>query len=74
MMSKQEHEVGSQLVIRVRTALVARGSSLSAWCEEQGICRSWAYEVLNGHRNGPQAQALRKRLIRIAAASYKHAA
>jgi lambda repressor-like predicted transcriptional regulator len=46
----------------VRAALVARGSSLNAWCRANGVNRQTAERALLGHRNGKRAIALRERI------------
>lgn len=53
-----------QLLARVRGNLIIQGSSLSKWCAAQGIDRVWANDALIGKRNGPNAQALRMRIVR----------
>lgn len=47
---------------KVRGGLIAKGSSLTEWCEQQGVLRQTAYKALVGERNGPKAQQLRTQL------------
>lgn len=58
---------GKPLLASVRAGYVMKGTSLYRWCGENGIKRQYAAEVLTGRRNGPKAQALRRRLIAAAA-------
>lgn len=54
---------GRDLYNRVRAGFVSQGSSLSAWCRSQGICRANAVHCLVGSWNGPKGQALREQMI-----------
>ncbi len=51
------------LLLQVRAGLTAKGSSLNAWCQRQGVQRSYAHRALTGETNGPAALALRERLV-----------
>lgn len=42
----------------VRGRLVARGTSLRAFCAQEGFCRSAVTKALNGERTGPKSRAL----------------
>lgn len=53
-----------QLLEQVRGTLITQGISLNKWCQERGICRVWASDVLKGKRNGPKARELRLRIVR----------
>lgn len=50
------------LYVAVRAALVAQGSSLSAWCRNKGISRQNAERALKGERHSPAARQLRSEL------------
>jgi hypothetical protein len=54
---------GRDLYNLVRAGFVSQGSSLSAWCKNQGISRANAVHCLVGSWNGPKGQALRKQLV-----------
>jgi len=66
MKAKAYHIPSKNLHLAVRAALVARGTSLAAWCEDNDVRRPWAMQSLTGKRNGPAAQALRLRIMRDA--------
>lgn len=60
---------GSDDLLReVRAGFIAQGVTLSAWCSANKVTRSYAHHVLRGHTNGPNALALRTRLVRAATA------
>lgn len=48
---------------RVKAGFVLSGTSLNAWCRNNGVSPSYAHAVLTGTTNGPAAQALRQRLL-----------
>lgn len=48
---------------RVKAGFVLCGTSLNAWCRENGVSPSYAHAVLTDATNGPAAQALRQRLF-----------
>lgn len=74
MKHTKELKAGRHLVIQVRGGLIAKGSSLSRWCAENGVCRPWAYEALMGRRNGDKACALRQQLAEMTGAVNRRAA
>ena len=47
----------------VRAALVARNSSLNAWCKSASVNRQTAEKALKGERHSRRAAELRQRLI-----------
>lgn len=47
----------------VRAALVARNSSLNAWCNAAGVNRQTAEKALKGARHSRRADELRQRLL-----------
>ena len=47
----------------VRAAFIVRGSSLNAWCKENGINRQSAEKALKGERFSRAAVEIRKKLI-----------
>lgn len=60
---------GSDNLLReVRAGFIAQGVTLSAWCSANRVTRSYAHHVLRGHTNGPNALALRARLVGAATA------
>jgi len=67
MMSGEIHAGSDTLLLQVRGALTAQGTSLSAWCRKKGVDRAHAHRVLKGATNGKKARDLRE--ILIAAAS-----
>lgn len=48
----------------VRAALVARGSSLNAWCKAAGVNRQTAEKALKGERHSANGARIRDRLVR----------
>jgi hypothetical protein len=53
----------SELHLQVRGQLIASGTSLNKWCQENGVSRQWAELALKGDRKGPAAQKLIERLL-----------
>ncbi len=47
----------------VRAGFVAQGTSLHAWCRENGIDTPTARRAINGQSKGPKAAALAERLL-----------
>ena len=50
-------------LIKVRSALILKGSSLEQWCREHGYCSGFAHRSIMGERNGPLSQKLRRELL-----------
>lgn len=51
------------LVRLVRVGFIKNGTTLSAWCKDQGLAHSYVYKVLKAETNGPAAKTLRDRLV-----------
>ena len=45
-------------VLAVRSALVARGSSLTRWSNEHGFHNAYVHMAVRGHRRGPKARRI----------------
>lgn len=63
MAKRLDTAAADSLILRVRGDFTLKGSSLNAWCRQNGIDRGHAYRVLKGLTNGPKAQALRHAII-----------
>lgn len=50
----------------IRSALVTRGTSLSAWARENGIPVGTAYKAAKGTRTSKRATAIRRKLEALA--------
>jgi len=57
----------------VKSAFVAKGDSLSAWCRRNGITRVYAVACLKGERNGPRARSLADLVRRAADTPHENA-
>jgi len=55
-----------ELLAQVRAAFVVRGTSMSAWCRENGVARQNARLSLLGGWDGPKGKALRARIVEAA--------
>ena len=56
--------IGSEnTYLAVRAALVARGTTLNAWCKAHHINRQTAEKALKGLRHSRNGAALRERLV-----------
>lgn len=55
-----------ELLLRVRAAFILRGTTFSAWCQENGVVRRTAEQSLSGDIQSANAQML---VIRIAKAA-----
>jgi hypothetical protein len=53
----------NDLYLTVRAGLVARGTTLNAWCAAQRINRQTAEKALKGKSHSRRAQELRLRLV-----------
>lgn len=51
------------LYIAVRTALIAKGTTLNAWCKANRVTRQTMEKALKGQREGRRSRELRERLI-----------
>ena len=51
---------------RIRGAMVAKGTSFTAWCDQEGITRQNADKALLGQWKGPTATALVARILAAA--------
>ena len=56
----------NELYVAVRAGMIARGTSLNAWCTANNINRQTAEKALRGSRHSPRAHALIERLVRDA--------
>lgn len=59
-------EPGKELYRRVRAGFLLQGTSLKAWCREQGTHDSNVQRALIGSWDGPRARELRRRVVRAA--------
>lgn len=59
-------EPGLELHRRVRAAFVLQGTTLRAWCREQGISAGNARIALIGSWNGPRGKEMRARICKAA--------
>lgn len=62
-MTLNELTPSRDLYNRVRAGFVSQGSSLSAWCKNQGVKHQNAIHCLTGSWNGPKSQALRVQMM-----------
>ncbi len=51
---------------RILAGYIARGTSLSAWCRENGVKAQNAHKALRGQWTGPKAQALVSEILKFA--------
>lgn len=65
-MNSNDLKAGPELYQKVRGGLIARGTTLSAWCREYGYNPTNARSALVGGWNGPKGRALRQRLAKEA--------
>lgn len=54
------------LLLQVRGAFTAKGTSLAAWCRANAVDHGHAHRVLRGLTNGPSAQELRANIMTAA--------
>jgi DNA-binding phage protein len=52
------------LYLAVRSALVARNTSLSEWCRANSVSRQTMEKALKGEREGRRSRSLRNHLIK----------
>ncbi|HEL3749988.1 hypothetical protein JY409_03365 [Stenotrophomonas maltophilia] len=57
---------GLELHLKVRSAFVGQGTSLGAWCLQNGLKRQAVRDVLIGRWNGPKGKALRRKVLKAA--------
>lgn len=50
----------------VRARFIMMGTTLSRWCNDNGICRPYADKCLKGQRKGDKAQALVSKILSCA--------
>lgn len=60
------HVGDDSLLLRVRGAFTAKGTSLAAWCRDNGVDHAHAHRVLRGRTNGRRALILRETLVNAA--------
>lgn len=51
------------LLLQVRMAFMAQGTSLHRWCSEMGVDRSYAAKAVSGTYTFPAAKTLKKRIL-----------
>lgn len=59
-------EPSADLFNRTRGSFMARGSSLNAWCVDQGLTYSWVRQCLIGKRRGEAAARMVQRVTKEA--------
>lgn len=64
--NNEHHAHGPEILSQVRAGFVLQGTSLQAWCREQGLLRQNVRKCLLGEWNGPKAKQLRKKIIEAA--------
>ncbi|HHQ4570185.1 TPA: hypothetical protein ACSP3H_001030 [Aeromonas veronii] len=57
---------GNSLLTKVRSSLIAKGTSLHRWCSENDVLYPNARQALIGSWNGPKGTALREKIIHAA--------
>lgn len=57
---------GQLLLNQVRGAFIARGMTLTEWCNDNGILYQNARQYLLGLRNGKKAKEWRRRIVEAA--------
>jgi hypothetical protein len=57
---------GQPLLLQVRMAFLAQGTSFHRWCTDAGVDRSYAAKAIDGQATFPAAIALRKRILAAA--------
>ena len=66
--TKSEMAVLAQLWQEIRIGFISQGTSLNAFCKENGIHRPNAKKAFGGNWNGKKAQELRNRLLEASTA------
>jgi lambda repressor-like predicted transcriptional regulator len=61
--TESEQEGEGHIRLRVWAGLVARGTTLTAWCKANGVAHQNASKALSGAWTGPKAEALVQRLM-----------
>lgn len=54
------------LLLQVRAAFVAQGTTLHSWCHRHRVHVTGARQALIGTWNGPKGRAMRARIVRAA--------
>ena len=70
-MSISERNTRQNTYLEVRSAFIASGKSLHAWCATNGVAMPNARAALLGEWSGPKAQALVKRIVEASKAARK---
>lgn len=65
-MLEQPLEPGLELVRRVRTKFILKGTTLTRWCRENNLQIGNARMALYGNWNGPKGKAFRQRILEAA--------
>lgn len=61
-----DYHLGQHLLAKVRGGLISKGSSLSAWCDANGVKAQNARIALLGGWTGPKAKLLVRRIVKAA--------
>ena len=73
-MKGNEHSPSIELYREIRAAFITQGTTLGAWCRENGIRMQSAKSCLMGIWNGPKGKALRIRIIEASGITYSSSA
>jgi hypothetical protein len=68
-MKAQSARPSKELLVRVRAALVLKGTSFNAWCRANSIVRRTAEQALTGQTQSANAQTIINRILRDASLS-----
>lgn len=63
MANRDGQSPGERLLATVRAGFVQQGTSLTAWCDQNGLTRQNVRTALLGGWNGPKAQQLRSQIV-----------
>ena len=63
--SNTYHEGVEERYLKIRVAFLERGTSLHAWCAEEGVPMQNARAALLGIWTGPKASVLASRIITV---------
>lgn len=70
-MTQQITVPSRELVLEVRIGFIRQGTTLNAWCRDNGVLIGAARQALIGVWDGPKGRAMRRRIVRASGADIR---
>ncbi len=66
------HRRTTDVLPEVRAAFILKGTTLTAWCRQNGLKPQWAWNILQGRHLGAVSLSWRRKMIEESGADLLH--